>query len=78
MTLALRLLPLPVREQFYFSGWQQAPLRPEAQAAARQRYSRTMSLRSKILLMLAAALILVAAAAMSLSTSVTYPKISVG
>ena len=64
--LALRLIPGHILRLMHIYGWQQAPLRPEAQAAARQRYSRTMSLRSKILLLLAAALILVAAAAMSI------------
>ena len=60
VTLALQLLPLPVREQYYFSGWQQAPLTAAEQRDANHMGSRGISLRSKIILLVATAMIIIA------------------
>ncbi|MBQ9459799.1 MAG: HD domain-containing protein [Oscillospiraceae bacterium] len=63
----LRLLPRRWLELFQSFGWQQNPLSTEAKTAAQQRYSRTMSLRSKILLLITAATVLIAASAANIS-----------
>ena len=65
--LLARLLPRRLTETLRSFGWQQTPLSDEARAAATRRYSRSMSLRSKILLLIAAAAVLIALGATSIS-----------
>ena len=70
------LLSLAATKQFgdqmadnfrYFFGWQQVPLSKDALEKASRRYSRTISLRGKILLWIALASILIAVAATGIS-----------
>ncbi len=62
-----RLLPKKWIDLFQSFGWQQVPLNAEAKKAAQRRYSRTMSLRSKILILIAAATVVIAVSAAGIS-----------
>jgi len=63
----LCLLPESFRQRFRFAAWQQRPLTAAQRSAARQRMSRSLSLRSKILLLLGASALLVAVASTAIS-----------
>ena len=70
LTLALslaQLIPERMRTVLRAFGWQQNPLSDEEMAAASQRFSRSVSLRSKILVLLAVATVLIGAGATSIS-----------
>ncbi len=60
VTLTLRLLPTHIKEAFYFSGWQQAPLSVDDQREADRMSGKGISLRSKIILLVALAMIIIA------------------
>ena len=62
-----RLMPRKWIESFQSFGWQQVPLNDEAKKAAQRRYSRTMSLRSKILILIAAATVVISVSAATIS-----------
>ncbi|MBE7003395.1 MAG: HD domain-containing protein [Ruminococcaceae bacterium] len=65
--LLRRLMPKKWIDCFQLFGWQQVPLNAEAKEAAQRRYSRTMSLRSKILILIAAATVLISVSAATIS-----------
>ena len=67
VTLALRLLPAHIKEAFYFSGWQQAPLSVDDQREAGRMNGKGISLRSKIILLVALAMIIIAAVVTGIS-----------
>lgn len=59
LVFVLKILPEHVKEDFYLSGWQQRPLSGWMTVAARNIKCRSISLRTKILLLLAVASLLV-------------------
>ena len=65
--IVLKVLPSRFLNSCRLYAWQQAPLSEEAMAKVRSRQSRSMSLRSKILLLLGLATLLIVAVACSVS-----------
>ena len=61
VTLVLYLLPAPLKERFYFAGWQQTPISKEKQMTVRHKQPRLMSLRSKIVMLVTAGMIIIGA-----------------
>ena len=61
VTTVLCLLPTPIKEHFYYSGWQQAPLAAVDLDESNRIKSKGISLRSKIILLVATAMIVIAA-----------------
>ncbi|MBQ7371549.1 MAG: HD domain-containing protein [Blautia sp.] len=57
--LILRILPETLREHMRFYGWRQAPLSKEDRKAARKNHSRSVSLRTKVLLLIAMVTLLI-------------------
>ncbi len=75
--LLLRATPQRWIELFQTFGWQQTPLNAEEKAAATKRFSRAMSLRSKILILIAAATVLIACSAAVISY-ILYSRATLG
>ena len=67
LIIVLQLVPDKVKDKLRIDGWKQTPLSKEARAAARKTESRTMSVRTKILLLLMSACFLIAAASTVIS-----------
>lgn len=63
----LKLLPEQWKERFQFEGWQQTPLSREAKKAAKGSQCRSVSLRTKILLVLTLASLSIGVAATGIS-----------
>ena len=61
VAVALMVLPLSVKNRFYFAGWQQAPLSRRKMAAAERKRARRMSLRLRIVLLVSGAMLVIAA-----------------
>ena len=61
VALVLHLLPKPIKDHFYFAGWQQTPITKEKRLAAGQKRARLMSLRSKIVVLVTAGIIITGA-----------------
>ena len=62
VAVVLNLIPRRLRKFFYFDGWQQTPLSRQKMMAADRKRARSMSLRSKIILLVAVAMVTIAAA----------------
>ena len=60
VAIVLYVMPRSLKEAFYFTGWQQAPLTRRKLMEDHRRAARRMSLRSKIVWMVAAAMVIVA------------------
>ena len=60
VALVYNLLPLDLRKNLFFTGWQQTPLTEKNQALLENKRSRSMSLRSKIIVLVAAGMIVIA------------------
>ena len=60
VAIVLYVMPRSLKEAFYFTGWQQAPLTRKKLMEDHRRAARRMSLRSKIVWMVAAAMVIVA------------------
>ena len=67
VALVLHLMPLNLKNCFYFSGWQQAPLSKKALAAADHTHTKLLSLRVKIIVLVAAAMIIIAGVVTAIS-----------
>lgn len=65
--LLVRLMPQHTKDLLRFDSWQQAPLSPEAVAAAKQSTCRHISLRAKILTLITVASLAIALVATSIS-----------
>jgi len=63
----LNLMPIALKNSFYFSGWQQAPLSRKKMHAADHKRARRMSLRFKIILLVAAAMLIIATVVTAIS-----------
>ncbi|MER2151629.1 MAG: HD domain-containing phosphohydrolase [Candidatus Limivicinus sp.] len=56
----LAIMPASLKEQFYFTGWQQTPISKEKLQSADRKPPRLMSLRSKIVLLVTTAMVIIA------------------
>ena len=55
----LDLMPVRLKDLFYFSGWQQRPLSRDRRMAAGRKRARLISLRSKIVLIVTVAMLII-------------------
>lgn len=65
--LVLHLMPKQMFRQFQLSGLRQAPLSPEEMKLAKKKLSRSLSLRTKLMLMISIASLVIATAATVIS-----------
>ncbi len=64
--LIIRLIPERVRPRFFLAGWKQSPNSAAVEGALKQKFSRSVSLRSKVLLMVGISALIVAVSATAL------------
>ena len=67
VVLVLRIMPKQMFKQFQLSGLRQAPLSPEEMRLAKKKLSRSLSLRTKLMLMISIASLVIATAATVIS-----------
>lgn len=67
LLIVLFIIPQKVKESIWVDGWKQTPLSKEARKAARSTESRSMSVRTRILILLMSACFLIAAASTVIS-----------
>ncbi len=67
VVIVLRIMPKAMFKQFQLSGLRQAPLSPEEMRLAKQKLSRSLSLRTKLMLMISIASLVIATAASVIS-----------
>ncbi len=67
VVLVLHIMPKQMFRQFQLSGLRQAPLSPEEMRLAKQKLSRSLSLRTKLMLMISIASLVIATAATVIS-----------
>ncbi len=60
VALVYNLLPESLKKKLFFTGWQQTPLSEKSRAAMDEKRSRSLSLRSKIIILVAAGMIVIA------------------
>ena len=67
VVIVLRIMPKEMFKQFQLSGLRQAPLSPEEMKLAKKKLSRSLSLRTKLMLMISIASLVIASAATIIS-----------
>ena len=67
VVLVLHIMPKKMFKQFQLSGLRQAPLSPEEMRLAKKKHSRSLSLRTKLVLMISIASLVIATAATIIS-----------
>ena len=60
ITFILHIMPVPLKERFLYSGWQQTPISKEKRMAENRKQVHLMSLRTKIIVLVTAAMLIIA------------------
>ena len=61
VAVVLHIMPAPLKQRFYYAGWQQTPITREKRMSSNKKRARLMSLRSKITMLVTAAMVITGA-----------------
>ena len=61
VAVVLHIMPAPLKQRFYYAGWQQTPISREKRMSSNKKRARLMSLRSKITMLVTAAMVITGA-----------------
>lgn len=67
IAVILAVMPVSLKEKFYYSGWMQNPISKEKQEEAGRKRARRISLRSKIIIMVTLVMLIIGVAVTTIS-----------